>query len=476
MRIPGIRHGLWILLGVVGTLAASPAHDFGRPGPGGADFAATERTRAFGPLVEWGAPDEIPCLRAVRPFFTYAKDERGCETLDLLWPLGHIRRWQDETYWRFFTALYFGPRPTDPPSQYRFWILPLLAMGRNGEGENYGAVFPLGGRIENFFGRDRIEFALFPLYWHSELNDLRTDHWFWPMISRTTGNDLERFRVFPFYGYSEKKGVGESRFILWPFWTSARYDKPGNKGDGWLLFPIYGHSKTESGESWMVLPPFFRHSEGRSGTENTFLWPIYQTVNSKAMNKRYVWPLYGRRTTAQEDRRFWLWPFIWNRQNTYPGEKVSHVRVFPVFASESHQFMKKGASVASERYVSLWPLGSYERTRQDDTRLRIPDLWPFRDTAPIERNLSPIWTLYSHQRTARGYQSELLWGLARWGCATNGEAARSVFPLASWGHDTTNDKSRDVELLKGLFGYHRDEAGKHWRLLYFIKWKTRQAP
>jgi hypothetical protein len=462
-----------LALGLGSPLFAAPVHDYGCLASSGEDLHGRVDSRGLGPLVEWADQGvDRPAVRAVRPFFSLENDARtGKEDFDILWPVAHIRHWKGQTDWRFLTAFYLGPHPTEPSSQYAFWILPVFAMGRNKAGEAYGALFPLGGRVDNWFGRDRMEFALFPLYAHSELNDLRTDHWLWPFVSRTTGDNLYRFRVFPFYGKSEKKGEGESKFILWPFWTSVRRDHPGNRGGGFMLFPFYGHSKTDREESWMFLPPFFRHTVGRNLTQNIYFWPFYQTEKSKNLDKLYAWPLYGRRTTADENRRFWLWPFVWKRHEKCPPVAIDKFRVFPLYESEATSSLSAPTNVV-ERYVSVWPLGSYERKKHDYKRVRCLDLWPFRETAPIERNLSPLWSLYQYEQTPSGSETELLWGAARWGSRTNGASYGSLFPLASWSHDRGGDTQRGWEFLKGLLGYERNETGKTWRALYFIRWRT----
>lgn len=467
--LSGVLLGFGIVVG--GT--ASPVYDYGCLASSGSDSSACDTARGLGPVLEHSERGGTNRLVAVRPFFVHESDARsGKESLDVLWPVGHFSWWHNETDWRFLVAYYHDPNSADSASAYRFWLLPLVAMGRSTTGEDYGALFPLGGRIDNWFGRDRVEFVLFPLYWHSELNDLRTDHFLWPFISRTTGDDLYRFRVFPFYARSEKKGVGEHRSILWPFWSTVRYDRPGARGSGYMLFPFYGHAKTECSETWMFLPPFFRHSTGKAGTENIYLWPFIQTRTSKEEDKLYVWPLYGRRTTERENRRFWLWPLIWNRTETRSDRFVNRVSVFPVFHSENTRLKKKDEPVV-DRYVSIWPLGSYERIREDYKRVRFPDLWPFRNTAPIERNLTPWWTFYKYERTPVGRENEFLWGLIHWGVETNGASSGSIFPLASWGRGDKDAKTKNWDFLKGMVGYRHDEAGTDWRLLYFIHWRNR---
>ena len=463
----------FLFFGMVASVKATPIYDYGCLSSSGSDLHEQDTVRGLGPIFERSDRGGTNRLVAVRPFFVHEYDLcSGKEDLDVLWPVAHFTWWFHQTDWRFLLAYYHDPDTKDPTSSYRFWLLPLVAVGRSTTGKNYGALFPVGGEIYNWFGRDRVEFALFPLYWHSELNDLRTDHYLWPLISRTTGHDIYRFRVFPFYARSEKKGVEDHRSILWPFWSTVRYDRPGARGSGFMLFPIYGHSKTECNETWMFVPPFFRHSTGKSGTENIYLWPFIQTQTSKDQEKFYVWPIYGRRTTAQENRRFWLWPFIWNRTETRKDRSVNHVVVFPVYHSERTRLKKENEPVV-DRYVSVWPLGSYERKNDDYKRFRFPDLWPIRNTAPIERNLTPWWTLYKYERTAVGRENDILWGLIHWGAETNGAAYGSVFPLASWGRGDSEGKRKDWDFLKGMLGYRRDESGTDWRLMYFIHWRNK---
>jgi hypothetical protein len=127
----------------------------------------------------------------------------------------------------------------------------------------------------------------------------------------------------------------------------------------------------------------------------------------------------------------------------------------------------------TDRYVSLWPLVSYVRSRDDYKRVRLLDLWPFRDTAPIERNLAPWWTLYRYERHAEAHDSELLWGLARWGRGREGTRYGSVFPLVSWSRDAKADAHREWDFLKGLVGYRRSQVGREYRALYIIHWRDR---
>jgi hypothetical protein len=239
-----------------------------------------------------------------------------------------------------------------------------------------------------------------------------------------------------------------------------------------MLFPIYGHSKTEAGETWMFLPPFFRHSTGKAGTQNVYLWPFIQTTKSKGEDKFYVWPLYGRRTTASENRRFWLWPFCWNRTDFKPDRVDNRVSLFPFYHSQKTTLKKPDQPVV-DRFVGVWPLGSYERRNDDYKRFRFPDFWTIRNTERVERTVTPLWTLYKYERTAVGRENDVLWGLIHWGTTTNGASYASVFPFAAWGRGDKDGQQKNWEFLKGMVGYRRDESGTNWRLLYFINWRNK---
>jgi len=69
--------------------------------------------------------------------------------------------------------------------------------------------------------------------------------------------DVHRWRVFPFYGISRSDDRWTKRFVMWPFWTSVKYEYPNQKGGGFILWPLFG--KVDVGENYSrsFLPPFF---------------------------------------------------------------------------------------------------------------------------------------------------------------------------------------------------------------------------
>ncbi len=425
------------------------------------------RVRAVGPLIERRS-DEVQSFTAVRPFTSRMHDATvPRSSRDILWPWGMVKQWRGETDWRFFPAFGHDFDHDDPESRYRWAVFPVLFGGRSAEGDGYFAVFPLGGTLREFIGRDRIRFVLFPLYVKSEINELTTHTVLWPVFSRTRGPGVERFRVFPFYGMSTREGQWTKRFVLWPFWTSVRYHHTDSDQDGgFVLFPLVGRIDVEERSSRMLLPPFFKLERAPGHWALNCPWPFVR-LRRGDVHRTAFWPLWGRRVIGGRESGFYAWPIgSWERI-----DRVDHTvrirRVAPFWYSEVHQ-----AADASDqqppavRKVKLWPLFGYRR-EDDVSRLRIPELWPLRDMDGIERNWAPLWSLVRRSRHGDERETELLWGLYR--RRSSGTAARtSVFPLFSVERDAAAD-ARRWSVLGGALGYAREGVDKQVQLLYLFK-------
>jgi len=465
------------------------------------DVHGSSRTRILGPLLETRTNDNGMKFVAVRPFYSRTDDPgRERSVSDFVWPLGMMKELKGEMDWRFFPSLGHDDDMHDSEARHRWYVFPLLYGGQGINGDKYFAFFPLGGTIYDFMGRDKVGFFLFPLYSCSEQEDNKTQTVLWPFFSMTRGDDVFRWRVFPFYGVSKNKGRWTKRFVLWPFWTSVKYhwedgDMPaagnGNKledaekntGGGFILWPLFG--KTDVGEyySRSFLPPFFKWEVGKDGHRALFCpWPIIRYKRGK-VNQFYVWPLIGKKTISNDKRWFVLWPIgSWRRvdRENYVLRRWS---IMPLLSYESKtariRGMGKGKAVpvtdeeageVFERFFKFWPLLSYQRKR-DVLRFRMLALWPIKNAPAINRNWAPLWSLYTHERNGSMTDTEILWGLYRHQCSENSRRL-SVFPLlqTSAAIDETGDKSkRSWSLLYGLIGYKRDGLQKQFKMLYFLK-------
>lgn len=389
---------------------------------------------------------------AVRPFYSHAAIAEGA-VQDVFWPLYSRKQFKDEQTSRILVFWYTHHfERSVEGSRYRRWLLPVYFQGRSGGGENYLALFPLGGTIYDFMGRDEIRFVLFPVYGRSRVNDLETLSVLWPVYSRTRGDGIRRDRVFPLYGKSVKDGSYEKRFILWPFWTEAVYEHPGHSGRVRILFPVYGRADMQQEQTLWLLPPFFRFTEGRE--QRTYCpWPFFQKIDGEGYDKLHLWPFWGRSRMEENnnERHFVLWP-IW-RSDRVERQDLLYIRqmAVPFFYLRRGVELKPADSAEKPetvyRHLRLWPLMSSLRDG-DLTRFRMLELWPVASrAAPVERNWAPLWTLYSRTEQDSVVRRDVLW-----------------FAWSSRRNAATGCK--EWSLLNGLFSCRQDESGRHTRFLW----------
>jgi hypothetical protein len=439
--------------------------------PDGAD-----RCRVAGPLFERQSATTGQSFTGVRPFYARTEDATRERRLhEVLWPLGTTKHLGQESTWRYLLGYGHDFDNTTPGSRYRAMLFPFLFWGRDKDDASYFAFFPFGGALNEFLGRDRIVFALFPLYAHSVTGDMHSRHYLWPFIARSKSEDVSRLRVFPFYGRSSDEGEYTKHFVLWPFWTHARYHEPGHSGTSHIMFPLYGRTRTEDQQAWMVLPPLFRWSKTESRTDLNAPWPFFQYTKGD-YNKLYFWPLWGRREQSGNRSSFLLWPFVRTHHIDRTEETLDRLAVLPFIY---HERVKQNVVPDADdkpditsRYFKLWPLVSYQR-HEETSRVRLLELWPLKHSGPIERNMAPLWTLYTRTATEDLLEHELLWGLFRY--RREGETSKqvSLFPLFSRSRCDADGAQRHWSFLLGLLGHEQDEERSTWRLLWFLKFGKR---
>ncbi len=460
----------WVILGAVwiglcSGLLAGPIWSYDPPIPPWTDIEGRPQFRAMGPIVESVSDSASNRFWAIRPFVSRrVNPSESVGGQEFLWPVGSTRDLRGESHWRVLTALGTDFDPTNPEGRYRTWIFPFFYWGRSAESNGYAAFFPIGGEIREFLGRDKIDFALFPIWGHSTIGEAETTSLFWPIYSRTTGDGMDRFRIFPIYGRSTREDEWEKRFILWPFWTDVHYYRPGTRGGGFVLIPIYGHIKTENQESWFVIPPFIRHSRSSSLVQGYCPWPFIQ-YSSGDVDKFYFWPVAGYRSYDKgETSGFVLWPIGGWRNHPLKNEEDSRWWVLPLLYYNAVTPREPPSAPARQRRFTLWPLATYARDGHDKD-FRTLDLWPFH-IAPVERNWSPIWTIYSHKLKGDAVEDELLWGLFRHDRARGRYRHVSVFPLVSWTQSPQNQQFKEWSILRGLIARREVDGKVSYRFLY----------
>ena len=427
------------------------------------------RKQAIGPFYEHGDAPGGDQFSAYRPLYVrYLDAGSGRLHREYFWPVAVSKTVDDHHYWRFLLAYYYNWDTTAPNSRSRFMVFPFYYQGRDSKGENFFAVWPIGGTLREMFWNDKITFVLWPIRIKTEINESRTSHWVWPIYAKGSGENMERFRVLPFYGrYTRDRVTRKS--IMWPFHTSVSYLSPTAEGDGYILWPLWAHFSYPSEETWMVLPPFFRWTQSDKLTKRHLPFPFIQTGTGE-VEKFYVWPLWGTKKMPGNSSWFFLWPLV-NRQRIDKPEGVLHrFRIVPI-AWKDWTVTRDEDGTEPEvlsSYFKLWPLFSW-RKAGDRASFRSLALWPMKNTGPVRRNWEPFWTLYKRNWVEDASESELLWGLYRHRCGPEDYRYLSLFPLFTCQDGGQTEDSSSFSILKGFFGMERHGETRRWQVLYFLR-------
>lgn len=439
--------------------------------------SATRRIQSaeqFGPFYERVSTAAGSERTSYRPFLYTKITAAGGNAVhrEVVWPVYSSNRRDESLSWRFLTCFGADYDTTDPEAYSRIWAFPFWFQGQTKTGEDYAALFPVYGTIRNMYW-DRIFFAPFPIWVEYDRAGNHSWSFLWPIVSRTTGENANGFKVFPIYGQMEHIGDANSRFILWPFWTSGVYTNR-NPGSSWMLFPVAGRVDRASESTWMVVPPFFTFSHGRGKMDDyrkiNCPWPLVRIVDTKNLHKRYFMPFWGRQydNAGKFDSRWVMWPFYHSRYAVRAGRRERIRSVFPVYhrAETQKDGDKDGVfETELETYMRFWPLYSH-RTDPANSYIRIPDLSFSKRIWALDRNFLSMFTLYTCGATEnpRRVDHEALWGLFRRGYGDAYRAFR-IWPF----YDSNTDAGKcKWSVFGGLIGRSAESGESHWRYLWFF--------
>ncbi len=443
--------------------------------------------RALGPFLEWNETHEPKktLLIAVRPLFSIYKDKsREYFALDILYPIWSYRRYGDRSISLGLLSRGMNEDVNDSKGAWQNYFMPLYCLGRSRDGKRYGALFPIGGVMREFFSYDYISFWLFPLYMRSVKNDhIVSTHFLFPIFLKTDGKNIKKRRIFPLIGYNRQKGKWVNYFFLWPFVTWGFSLDPNVDGWAYGLFPLFArmqyhdHKTGKWSRNTTILWPFFKFAKMHTGFDIHAPWPFFihgRGHNGPGTRRTWIWPFWGTETKAggEEKNTFWLWPLFFNyHRPTLKGHlDLRYIAIFWLKA------VSHNAETGKEEVFSrFWPLLSSLKREDGSRRIRILDVFPLRHVEPIDRNLVPIMTLYQYQSDKERFRHDLLWGLWQFEKKKKSHVRRhSLFPLYQYKR-SEDGKVSSMRFLTGIFKMSKDTYGKrHVKIFWFIP-LTRKA-
>ena len=429
-----------------------------------------------GPFAEFGRNADGVTVTAVRPFYSEKRLDNGDAVTDYLAPLGFSLREGEARRGRVLNVSWHrsGTNETQQVASYGFWFAPFYTQGRTLEGKDYWALIPIYGEMPRFMMVEDVKFALFPLYTTYRNTFVKRSFVLWPFfgwIDEERREDEEkRHNFFPFYGTS-RKGDWRTEYVMWPFWNSSRsvpsilegerLREPWEQGSRWMLFPVWGQTRTNRESQDMFLPPFFAWGSRTNVLGKTTRvrapWPFLQYEEGPLVSKRDVWPLYGTHEsrsfagTSESRSAYLLWPIAGMESTKSANTQMRSRWVAPIYYEQFRELdgakenalysarltdeqliraVESGVRASRAEYRRVWPLFTY-READGAFAFETLALWPQQYGGGMTRCWAPFWTLYArHGRKDGAVDNDVLWGMARWGRGAEGQTYFSLFGLA----------------------------------------------
>jgi hypothetical protein len=374
--------------------------------------------RILGPILEWHRSASTRSF-AFRPFFETSQSSADATVRgSLLYPLATWQSSSDELWVRFLGlgSYLWRARPTrDQPYTREFRFFPIIFYHSGPDTAASLSVVPLYGNLEHFFGYERVQMLLFPLYLRVE-QPLYERTWLpFPFFSRVGGRSGEGVRLWPIYGHTVLGSDYESRYVAWPFYIRA-VEHPGRADEtvtriSWPLFSSLDGPRVHSRSyGFLLILPLYTHTiDLVSDTETEgFPWPAWVRQTDLKTGRRLslrLLPFYGERATPTMESAFYLWPLY--RRRTGLGSLAGFDRRDVLFFLYRDQTEGEGQNrLETHALVPLW----ISRVPGDSQALTLLDgILPKNEA--LQRAYAPLYRLYG----TNGRHSDLLWGMWSWG-------------------------------------------------------------
>jgi len=437
---------------------------------------------------QWNAAGETESLQALGPliFNRSGKSEQtglrplalgtsspGQEEGNLLYPFFTWRQQTDGfATFSFFQLVNItrNPAADDAPAEARFDAWPFYFSRDTGDpATSYRALFPFGGTLKNRFGRDRIDFTLFPLYARTEKAAKVVTHTPWPFIRIIRGEGHEGFEFWPLYGHSRHEGDYDRQFWLWPLGYKSVSNLSGPVPDVKVgALPFYSRDTGPGYIRENYLWPFFGYSHVTAPyryDEQRYFWPFF--VQGKGDSRRVNrWaPFYTHSVIKGSDKTWLLWPLFRNQiwQADGVAQEKNTFLFFVYWSLEQHSLANPSAPPA--RKTHLWPL--YSAWDNGTGRRQVQLLSPIEVFFPRNEVMRQLWSplfavyRYDHQPD-NSVRHSLLWDAVTW----RRTPTVREFHLGPLFSVQANPDGRRIALGNGVLGFRRNAAGR-WRFFLF---------
>jgi len=359
----------------------------------------------FGPLFTYKSTTVSQQI-TLRPLFSFTRGPRIAHNeLSVIYPV-FVSRWNPEqTEYRLFGLINYATETVRHPDEWdkRFTIFPFVFYRYSQLHGTRLSVVPFYADIEDFFGFQRIQTLLFPLYLRLE-EALTTRTWvLFPFISWSGGTLGRGYRVWPLYGWNQDGETERYRYVLWPFYISreSHFTRP-EREEQLIVFPFY--SSVDSPTTYSRSYGLFTHSiDHKAGSETWgFPWPLWMTRTDLATHERTslrLAPFYGDSQFGDLHSHFVMWPLYRRRTQDLEDYQYRRSDVFWVIYRDIDEAQPQ--SRHRRRVRALFPL--FRSVADDDHEemgaLALLDAL-FPRNPNIQQLYAPLWQFYTRERDA----------------------------------------------------------------------------
>lgn len=353
------------------------------------------------------APDRLWTLGeswGLPPLFFHTKVGTGFQRVDFFYPFGSREETRFQSKLRF--TPFFKSRWSKIPPFDGYSRCLTLFQGRSDLGQQYWGFFPLYGYTYRRYGVDSNFFFLFPLYYESTDEDVRTIRLLWPLITYADSPGRSSLKVWPLFGKDAVRRDYFNWFVAWPFFQ--KIDKYPGTPQAYsyraLPFPLYIRQDTPVSCSTDILWPFITYYHHYpSGHRRYSFRPFLTYGTGGGIEELSVLFVYSQK----KDLRKGTETGTGSGYVSIGDDEVFTERKFLLLSTIQKRY-RKGILVFS-RY-RFWPFAEYTWDLAKGSHLKVPEIislkndwWDlnlgrllrfvdFRDT-PITRELSLLFGL-----------------------------------------------------------------------------------
>jgi hypothetical protein len=450
------------------------------------------RTEAAGPLfyqqqdgsrLTWGIPPLMVCT-----------EDPATDSMefDMVYPILTYSHFGQEYRFQILQLFSFsGGGLQSGAAKHRFTLFPIYFQQRSADtNENYTALFPIYGNLQNRLFRSEIHFVLWPLYaktvrkpgantagadeflsianrWvKGRRGDVTTYNYLVPIFHLRYGEGMKGWQVWPLVGHEKKVITSrtniwndvqmvpgyEKSFVLWPIWSHETQDiGTTNVRHFSALLPFYTSLRSPARDSTAYIWPFgltLTDDRAKKYHETDVLWPLIVYARGEGKTSTRVWPLFGQAHNAELTRNFYLWPvYKYSRVHSDPLDRERTQLFFFIYSDVRQKNTETGKQM---HRVDFWPFFTHTKDLNGNTSLQVLSVIEpvLSKSDSIERDWSHVWSIWrSEHNAATGASSQsLLWNLYR--------------------RQTAADGSRKTSFLFGLFQHRKSAEGTVVKLFY----------